>query len=530
MPETRPSYSTLALRNEVTDVRGSLILSATSEASLWRKEELSSPLRSRRWRSTSNAQQQIVGQFASAIVPRQLALIDANLDTPAGDIETALGKLLIYLRAYDIAQVDNTGVASWASVGTNTAIFTQEDGGLVPTYQTVEIDGKPIVRFVADHYVDYPSGIALGTAHTIIAVLKFSSVGATGSRWVGNGTEHVRVENNVLYYTNSGGSAVSVAWTPVVSTWYTIRVVRSGLSVSFYVDGAQVGATQTLAANSVFTLRYVGLNNEFGMHGDIAEVMISTATDFESGGYALACQDFLWARYQAGTAATGLTTMAAVSSLIVEFAASSAFGAGGSRWAVQSYAQTGRRVLRWYTRAPDSVVPQATADLRADPHPIYDLVFRTSFWRLTLPAGGVLDSDGDGMVDTYHEIGVIWFGNYTELPIEFGVSVEVNDPSMVSESDAGARFIDRLPTFHEINADSEANLEAVSYALLAEVDAAGTSRHVVLDLWAPSTSLPVKSQGCYYGLLGKGKGTAAKIARKITGRDNVSFSFAEARA
>lgn len=527
MPETRPDHTTLALRNEVTDVAGSTILSATSEAALFRKSNLLSPLRSRRWRSTSNAQQQVVGQFASAIVPRQTALIDSNLDTPAGNIEDAQAALLIWLRAYDIAQSDNTAVAAWTSVGSNTVAFSQGTGANQPTYQTGEIDNKPIVRFDGsnDLFDNSPNTVALGTVHTILVVVKLTTVGATTSQFIGGPTEYLRYSSNTLVYANSAGNLASVSWTPTVSEWHCIRVVRNGTSVSFYVDGTQVGTTQTLSTNATFTLRYIGLSTTATIHGDVAEIMISTSSTFESSGYGLALQDFLYARYAGSTAATGLTTMA-LSSLLVEFHTSTAFGASGTRWALQSYGQTARRVLKWYTREPDSVVPAATAALRNDPDSVFDPFFATSFWRLTFPAGGVLDSDGDGVIDTYHELGVPWFGNYTELPVDFGLSIEVVDPSGVSQSDAGARFVDRLPTFHEIALDASANEEAVSYALLDEIDAAGSSRLCLLDVWAPRSDAALRAMGCYYGHLDKG----TKLQRKIVGRDDLSLTFVEARA
>lgn len=530
MPETRPDHTTLALRNEVTDVKGSTILSVTSEASLFRKSNLLSPLRSRRWRSTSNAQQQIVGQFASAVVPRQTALIDSNLDTPAGNVEDALAALTIWLRAYDINQSDNTAVAAWASVGSDAASFAQGTGANQPTYQTAEIDGKPVVRFDGSNdYLDLSGTVALGTVHTIVMVVKFSST-LTQSRILGGTAARVSfgTSANTLRYEHDGSGSVSVSWTPTSARWYCIRIVRNGTSVSFYVDGVQVGTTQTLAANTAFTLKYVGraIDTSNPMVGDIAEVMIATSATFESLGYGLALQDFLYARYLGSTAATGLTSMA-LSSLLVEFHSSSAFGSSGTRWALQSYDQTGRRVLRWYTREPDSLVPAATAALRADPSPgLFDLFFQTSFWRLTFPASGVLDSDSDGVIDTYHEVGAIWLGNYTELPVDFGLSIEVVDPSFISQSDAGARFVDRLPTFHEIALDASANEEAVSYPLLAEIDAAGSSRLCLLDVWAPRSDATMRAMGCYYGHLDKG----TKLQRRIVGRDDLSFTFVEARA
>jgi hypothetical protein len=61
-----------------------------------------------------------------------------------------------------------------------------------------------------------------------------------------------------LYADNNGTENVGVSWTPSTATWYHVAVVRSTTSIFFFIDGTQVGTTQTASLN--------------GYNGDSAEV------------------------------------------------------------------------------------------------------------------------------------------------------------------------------------------------------------------------------------------------------------------
>jgi hypothetical protein len=61
---------------------------------------------------------------------------------------------------------------------------------------------------------------------------------------------------NVLYfwYTTNGSDLTNknASWTPVISTWYHVAVTRSGNDLRFFVDGAQIGTTQSLSGVTIF--------------------------------------------------------------------------------------------------------------------------------------------------------------------------------------------------------------------------------------------------------------------------------------
>lgn len=54
--------------------------------------------------------------------------------------------------------------------------------------------------------------------------------------------------SNIILVTGSGGGAVTTisnAWTPAIGNWYHIAFTRSGTNVKAYINGTQVGTTQT---------------------------------------------------------------------------------------------------------------------------------------------------------------------------------------------------------------------------------------------------------------------------------------------
>ena len=61
--------------------------------------------------------------------------------------------------------------------------------------------------------------------------------------------QFVYLNGQLAFYYSTNGTATStiaVNWTPSLNTWYHIEVVRYGSNFYFFVDGVQVGATQTI--------------------------------------------------------------------------------------------------------------------------------------------------------------------------------------------------------------------------------------------------------------------------------------------
>lgn len=197
--------------------------------------------------------------------------------------------------------------------------------------------------------------------------------------------------------------------------------------------------------------------------------------------------------------------------VVFEQASNSTFGADYALWVVTAYAQSGRRVMRWYL---GSWGAGSTAQ---------------QFFRITISANGTLDSDGDGVKDSQYVLGNLWIGTYRLLPMSFGLTRKIMDPSLVSKPDSGAVYADVRRKYHQIGVDSDYMDAATAYSLQDELDVAGSTRHVLMDLWPNDPSAVAKANGCYYGTLGAGKNVAS-LKRAIAGYDNVDFDFAEARS
>ena len=62
--------------------------------------------------------------------------------------------------------------------------------------------------------------------------------------------------SNALYfwYTTTGSNlaSVSASWTPSTSVWYFLAVTRSGNDLKFFIDGTQIGTTQSLSGVTIF--------------------------------------------------------------------------------------------------------------------------------------------------------------------------------------------------------------------------------------------------------------------------------------
>lgn len=86
-------------------------------------------------------------------------------------------------------------------------------------------------------------------------------------------------------YSTDGSSWVApptVTWTPSVSTWYHIAVVRNGADLMVFVDGTQLGTTYDIATSSLFAATsdiYIGYDMRFSgtydLDGHLDEIRVS---------------------------------------------------------------------------------------------------------------------------------------------------------------------------------------------------------------------------------------------------------------
>lgn len=109
------------------------------------------------------------------------------------------------------------------------------------------------------NYITF-SNTDLGTNNTATFWINFNSVSGTrviiGSDTNGQYASYIDFGGGLWYYSpNSGNNAnVSISGLFTAGRWYHLAVSRSGTSVTFYVNGSQIGGTQTLSTNNALTV------------------------------------------------------------------------------------------------------------------------------------------------------------------------------------------------------------------------------------------------------------------------------------
>lgn len=167
-----------------------------------------------------------------------------------------LGESNLLLTHLGNAQIDNAQGVFGESLeldGTGDAVAITNRPGLGPigTGNDFTIDFR--VRFLTG---------GLGVTEQVL----FGQTGPTGWKgfyWridaAGSNLQQGYSSNATDGYFFSGGGLVSFPWSPVVDTWYAVRIVRKGVNWAAYVDGTRIGTDV-----ASFTSREVGVDWTLG--------------------------------------------------------------------------------------------------------------------------------------------------------------------------------------------------------------------------------------------------------------------------
>ena len=133
---------------------------------------------------------------------------------------------------------------------------------------SIELDGNGDYLSIPDN-VDFQFGTGDFTIETWV---RFNSVsgfipivsnglGAAGGNPLYDTNWSIYLTNNNLYITkfvSNNQTDFNFSWTPSIDTWYHVAIARNGTSLKAYVDGSQIGSTQTSSTN------YSGATNNTG--------------------------------------------------------------------------------------------------------------------------------------------------------------------------------------------------------------------------------------------------------------------------
>jgi hypothetical protein len=179
---------------------------------------------------------------------------------PPAWVPTDIGAttLLVWYEGDGITQADGSAVTSWTDLSGNNRHATEATN--TPTYETNELNGKPVIRFDATNDKLTTASVAhgIGTGdYTIALVVKTPSTTNSGYRGLvgldaaGNICALLTGDggglNGNLYQTGDRRFDTDLA----ASTWYTLIFTRTGTSLSLFINGTEDVDTALTSTQSI---------------------------------------------------------------------------------------------------------------------------------------------------------------------------------------------------------------------------------------------------------------------------------------
>lgn len=170
---------------------------------------------------------------------------------------------------------DGDAVATWEDSHTSNHDLAQATAGQRPTYQTNEINGLPVVRFVAADDNLTSGAFTLNQPLTYFAVVKMTDSGGFVYLCDGNAADSL-----IIYNANDGakfkGYAGSVGPSLTVDTtnFHVIAFKFDNASSAAYLDGGSAVTGTTGAGNPGGLTLGARASASSGFTGDIAEFLV----------------------------------------------------------------------------------------------------------------------------------------------------------------------------------------------------------------------------------------------------------------
>lgn len=159
------------------------------------------------------------------------------------------------------------------SVGGSTAITaTRESVSTIRTTQfteqSIELGGSMLFAGTASSNLAIANDVDLrfGTGDFTVEWWQYNTDSNSAPRVFAMGTYAasnigVSYEGNIFYFWN-GTSPINIGARPSKNAWHHVAVTRSGTSLRVFVDGTQLGSTQTVSTNFSNTTNLLRIGNE----------------------------------------------------------------------------------------------------------------------------------------------------------------------------------------------------------------------------------------------------------------------------
>jgi hypothetical protein len=129
-------------------------------------------------------------------------------------------------------------------------------------------------------YLGTPT-ITLGTSFTIEFFVNFPAAPSANNIVISNaasggGTFWIGINTTVLVF-SYGGTNRSFSFTPVAGTWYYVQIINTASTVSAYVNGSQIGTTQT--GSTSFSIDRIAGYTGNGVTGYLSNLRVTNAAN-----------------------------------------------------------------------------------------------------------------------------------------------------------------------------------------------------------------------------------------------------------
>jgi hypothetical protein len=132
----------------------------------------------------------------------------------------------------------------------------------------------------ASDYIGF-STITLGSSFTVEFFINIPATVSSNNIVISNaagggGTNWIGVDSSNVYFSYAGTTR-SFAFVPAAGTWYYVQIIVTGSTVSAYVNGTQVGSTQT--GPTSYTVDRIGGYSGNGVYGWLSNVRVTNAAN-----------------------------------------------------------------------------------------------------------------------------------------------------------------------------------------------------------------------------------------------------------